>query len=250
MKGLKDKTVLITGGSSGIGKATSLAFAREGTKVVVCSIQPEEGAQTIKEIRKAGGEAIFVEMDVTDSGQVQNAVRMAAETFGGLDFAFNNAGINGEVAPIPEYSEKGWDTVVDINLKGVWLCMKYEIPQMLKNGGGVIVNNASIGGFVSFPLDIAPYIASKHGVVGLTKAAARENAQKGIRVNAVCPGAVRTPLNQDIPDEIVKPIIDGHPMGRWGTPDEIAEMVLFLCSDAATFITGSSVLIDGGYTAQ
>jgi len=176
-------------------------------------------------------------------------VTKTVETFGRLDFAFNNAGINGEVAPIAQYSEEGWDTLININLKGVWLCMKHEIPQILKNGG-VIVNNSSIGGFVSFPLNIAPYIASKHGVIGLTKAGAREYAAKGIRVNAVCPGAIRTPLNQDLPEEIVKPIVDLHPMGRMGTPEEVAEAVVWLCSDAATFITGSCILIDGGYTIQ
>jgi len=183
------------------------------------------------------------------SAQVEHAVTKTVETFGRLDFAFNNAGINGEVAPIAQYSEEGWDTLININLKGVWLCMKHEIPQILKNGG-VIVNNSSIGGFVSFPLNIAPYIASKHGVIGLTKAGAREYAAKGIRVNAVCPGAIRTPLNQDLPEEIVKPIVDLHPMGRMGTPEEVAEAVVWLCSDAATFITGSCILIDGGYTIQ
>jgi len=136
-----------------------------------------------------------------------------------------------------------------INLKGVWLSMKYEIPHMLKNGGA-IVNNSSISGFISMPLDIAPYVASKHGVIGLTKAAAREYAKRGIRINAVCPGAIRTPLNQDMPDAMVKPILDLHPIGRWGMPEEVAEAAVWLCSDAASFITGTTLLIDGGYTAQ
>jgi NAD(P)-dependent dehydrogenase (short-subunit alcohol dehydrogenase family) len=249
MEGIKDKVALVTGGSSGIGKAAALAFAREGAKVVICSIQPQEGEKTVRMIEDGGGESLFVETDVTKSDQVEAAVEKTVAQYGGLDFAFNNAGINGEVAPIDQYSEEGWDTIININLKGVWLCMKYEIPHILKNGGA-IVNNSSIGGFVSFPLNIAPYIASKHGVIGLTKAAAREYATKGIRINAVCPGAIKTPLNQDMPDAMVKPIVDLHPMGRMGTPEEVAETVLWLCSDAASFITGSSILIDGGYTAQ
>jgi len=249
MKGLKNKVVLVTGGSSGIGKAAALAFAREGTKVVICSIQPKEGEETVQKIEGEGGESLFVRTDVTKSDEVKAAVEKGIVRFGRLDFAFNNAGINGEVAPIDQYSEEGWNTIIDINLKGVWLCMKHEIPHILKNGGA-IVNNSSIGGFVSFPLNIAPYIASKHGVIGLTKAAAREYATKGIRINAVCPGAIRTPLNEDMPEAMVKPIVDSHPMGRMGTPEEVAEAVLYLCSDAASFITGSSMLIDGGYTAQ
>lgn len=250
MKGLEKKVALITGGSSGIGKATAFRFVQEGVKVVVCSIQDQEGGETVQEIRQAGGDAMFVRTDVTKSAEVALAVEKTVARFGRLDFAFNNAGINGEVAPIDEYTEEGWDTIININLKGVWLCMKYEIPQLLKNSGGVIVNNSSIGGLVSFPLNIAPYIASKHGVIGLTKAAAREYATKGIRVNAVCPGAIRTPLNQNLPEEVVKPIVDLHPMGRMGTPEEVGEAVVWLCSDSATFITGSCLMIDGGYTAQ
>jgi NAD(P)-dependent dehydrogenase (short-subunit alcohol dehydrogenase family) len=228
MKDLKDKVVIITGGSSGIGKATAIAFAQKKTKVAILSIQPEEGMQTVEEIKALGGDAIFLNTDVTHSSQLKMAIDTVYNGWGRLDFAFNNAGINGEVAKTTEYSENGWDTIININLKGVWLSMKYEIPLMLKSGGGVIVNTSSMGGLVSFPLDIAPYIASKHGVLGLTKAVAREYADKNIRVNAVCPGAIRTPLNQDIPDEATKPIIDGHMIERWGTPEEIAGTVLFL----------------------
>jgi len=249
MNGLKGKVALITGGSSGIGKAASLAFAREGTKVVICSIQPKEGNETVDIIKNEGGEALFVKTDVTKSAQVEAAVKKTIGSYGRLDFAFNNAGINGEIAPVDQYSEEGWDTIIGINLKGVWLSMKYEIPHILKNGGA-IVNNASICGFISMPLDIAPYVASKHGVVGLTKAAAREYAKRGIRINAVCPGAIRTPLNQDMPEEMVKPILDLHPIGRWGMPEEVAEAAVWLCSDAASFITGTTLLIDGGYTAM
>lgn len=250
MEELKDKVAVITGGSSGIGKATAIAFAEKKAKVAILSIQPEEGMQTVDEIKALGGDAIFINTDVTHSGQLKMAIDTVFNGWGRLDFAFNNAGINGEVAKTTDYTEKGWDTIININLKGVWLSMKYEIPHMLKSGGGVIVNTSSMGGLVSFPLDIAPYIASKHGVLGLTKAVAREYAEQNIRVNAVCPGAVRTPLNQNIPDEITQPIIDGHLMKRWGKPEEIAGTVLFLCSDMASFITGASLTVDGGYTAQ
>jgi NAD(P)-dependent dehydrogenase (short-subunit alcohol dehydrogenase family) len=249
MEGLRDKVAFITGGSSGIGRAAALAFAREGTKVAIASTQPKEGGETVTEIRSQGGEAFFVETDVAKSAQVEAAVRKTVEVFGRLDFAFNNAGINGEINPVDQYSEEGWDTIIGINLKGVWLSMKYEIPHMLKNGG-VIVNNSSICGFISMPLEIAPYVASKHGVIGLTKAAGREYAKRGIRINAVCPGAIRTPLNQDMPEEMVKPILDLQPIGRWGRPEEVAEAAVWLCSDAASFITGTTLLIDGGYTAM
>lgn len=246
----KDKVVIVTGGSSGIGKATGIAFAVEKAKVAILSIQPEEGAQTVREITGSGGDAIFINTDVTRSDEVKKAVDAVYDTWGRLDFAVNNAGINGEVAKIIDYAEEDWDRIIDINLKGVWLAMKYEIPRMLETGGGAIVNIASICGSVSFPLDIAPYVASKHGVIGLTKAVAREYADKGIRVNAVSPGAVRTPLNQGIPDEMTKPIIDGAMIKRWGLPEEVAPAVLFLCSARACFITGAALSVDGGYTAQ
>ncbi|MBN2466650.1 MAG: SDR family oxidoreductase [Deltaproteobacteria bacterium] len=250
MRGLKGKVAIVTGGSSGIGRATAVAFGREGTKVVILSNQPKEGEETAAEIEAAGGEARFINADVSRSADVRSAIDKTVEIFGKLDIAFNNAGINGELAVIDEYSEEGWDTIIDINLKGVWLSMKYEIPHMLKTGGGVIINTASIGGVVGLPLNIAGYIASKHGVLGLTKVAALEYATKGIRVNAICPGAIRTPLNQDLPDEIVAPILSRHPIGRIGRPDEVSELVLMLCSDAASFVTGASIMIDGGYTAQ
>ena len=249
MHGLKEKVAFITGGSSGIGKAAALAFAREGVKTAICSIQDLEGANLVKAIRSAGGDAIYVRADVRHAVEVEDAVNKTVSHYGKLDIAFNNAGINGDVAPLHLYAEESWDLLTDINLKGVWLAMKYEIPHLLKNGGA-IVNNSSIGGLVSFPLDIAPYIASKHGVLGLTKAAAREYATRGIRVNAVCPGAIKTPLNQDMPEEILLPIIEGHPMKRMGTPAEVAEAVVWLCSDYAGFVTGSVLTIDGGYTAQ
>lgn len=250
MEGLNNKVVIVTGGSSGIGKATAIAFARENAKVAILSIQPEEGAQVVDEIKSMGGEAIFVNTDVTRSNEVKKAVDTVFDTWGRLDFAVNNAGINGEVAKTIDYAEEDWDRIISINLKGVWLSMKYEIPKMLETGGGAIVNIASICSAVSFPLDIAPYVASKHGVVGLTKAIAGEYADQGIRVNAVAPGAIRTPLNQDIPDEMTKPIIDGAMIKRWGQPGEVAPAVLFLCSDAAGFITGATLPVDGGYIAQ
>jgi len=249
MQGLRGKVAFITGGSSGIGKATAFAFSREGTRVAVCSIQDREGKEVVSTIHDSGGEALFVHADVRRHAEVEEAIRQTVATYGTLDFAFNNAGINGDIAPVHLYPEESWNTIIDINLKGVWLCMKHEIPPMLERGG-VIVNNSSIGGVVSFPLDVAPYIASKHGVLGLTKAAAREYAARGIRVNAVCPGAIRTPLNQDMPYDMVKPIIEGHPMKRMGTPEEVADAVLWLCSDGASFVTGAAIMVDGGYTAQ
>ncbi len=249
MEGIKGRSAFVTGGGSGIGKAAAFAFAREGARVVICDIQDEEAENVARSIQAAGGEARYIRADVRRANEVEAAVNEVVTAFGGIDFAFNNAGINGDVAPLHLYPEQSWDTLISINLKGVWLCMKYEIPNMLEKGGA-IVNNSSIGGVVSFPLDISPYIASKHGVIGLTKAAAREYATKRIRVNAVCPGAIRTPLNQDMPEEMVKPIVDGHPMKRMGTPSEVAEAVVWLCSDAASFVTGAALMIDGGYTIQ
>jgi len=230
---IKDKVVFITGGTSGIGKAAAFAFARQKATVSVCGIQDDEGKKVVQDIKSAGGTARYVRADVRSAAEIEAALAETVSTFGRLDCAFNNAGINGDIAPLHRYPEESWDALIGINLKGVWLSMKYEIPYLLENGG-VIVNNASIGGVVSFPLDIAPYIASKHGVVGLTKAAAREYATRNIRVNAVCPGAIKTPLNQDMPEEMVKPIVEGHPMKRMGTPEEVrcgSGVALFRCRE-------------------
>jgi NAD(P)-dependent dehydrogenase (short-subunit alcohol dehydrogenase family) len=249
---LEGKVAVVTGGGSGIGRSTALAFAREGARVVVADVTVDGGKETVQMIKDSGGDAIFVKTDVTQADEVEALVEKAVETYGHIDFAFNNAGIDGEVASVATCTEENWDHVVNTNLKGVWLCMKYEIPQMLKQGGGAIVNTASIAGLVGAGPNPA-YVSSKHGVVGLTKAAALECAQSGIRINAVCPGVIYTPLVKQLMDtypdmeQVAKSM---HPMARLGTPEEIAQAVIWLCSDAASFITGHPLAVDGGLVAQ
>ncbi|MCH8298597.1 MAG: SDR family oxidoreductase [Chloroflexi bacterium] len=250
---LDGKTTLVTGGGSGIGRATSLAYAREGARVVVVDVNVEGGEETVQQIKEAGGEAILVHADVAKPEDTQAMVAQAVEAFGSLDCAFNNAGISGRERWLTaEYPEEEWDRVTSINLKGVWLCMKAEIPQMLKQGGGAIVNTASVAGLVGIR-GTAAYIAAKHGVVGLTKAAALEYADRGIRINSVCPGYIRTPLVQGIFDSVdgyEDQVKSRHPVGRLGEPSEIAAAVLWLSSDSASFVTGHNMAVDGGYTAQ
>ena len=251
---LDGKTALVTGGGSGIGRATSLAYAREGARVVVADVNVEGGEETVLRIKEAGGDAILVHADVSKPEDTQAMVARAVEAFGSLDCAFNNAGISGgrDRRLTADYLEDDWDRVIGINLKGVWLCMKAEIPQMLKQGGGAIVNTASIMGLVSTS-GSAAYTAAKHGVVGLTKAAALEYAKSGVRVNAVCPGYIHTPMVQDRLDTVdgyEDQLKSRHPVGRLGEPEEIAEAVLWLSSDAASFVTGHNMPVDGGYTAQ
>lgn len=249
---LSDKVSLITGAGSGIGRASAIAFAREGARVVVSDVKAEGGEETVSRISEIGGQAIFVPADVSRAGDVETLVQSTVQQFGRLDCAFNNAGISGGQVRIHEYSEEDWDRVIDINLKGVWLCLKYEIIQMLEQGGGAIVNTASTMGLVG-GAGSASYGASKHGVVGLTKNAAVDYAQAGIRVNAVCPGHIRTPMTEQgtllVPGNEER-IIARHPIGRLGAPEEIAETVVWLCSDAASFVTGHAMAVDGGYVAQ
>ena len=252
---LEGKIALVTGGGSGIGQATSLTFAREGAKVVVADVNADGGEETVTQIKVAGGDAFFVHADVSRASDVEAMVKTAVQTFGRLDCAFNNAGIEGMLAPIHEYSEDVWDRVISINLKGVWLCLKYEIAQMLEQGGGAIVNTASTAGLVGSGSGLSAYVAAKHGVVGLTKTAALEYAKMGIRVNAVCPGVIRTPMVErafglGTSPEIQERLDARHPIGRIGTPQEIADAVLWLCSDAASFVTGHAMPIDGGLVAQ
>jgi len=252
MQRLDGKIALVTGGSSGIGRAAALAFAREGAKVVVVDILVEGSEETIKMIRGVGGEAIFVKADVSRSDEVEAMVSRTVEVYGRLDCAFNNAGIGGGRAPTAKTTEEEWDRIININLKGVWLCLKFEIQQMLKQGGGAIVNTSSVAGVVGFQGTPA-YVASKHGVIGLTKAAALEYATSGIRVNAVCPGVIRTPMIDRIVKarpEMKEVYRTMHPIGRLGEAEEIAEAVVWLCSDAASFVTGHSMLVDGGLTVQ
>jgi len=244
------KVALVTGGSFGIGRATAIAFAAKGAKVVIADCV--EDADTLNLIKEAGGEAIFVKCDVADVNNVKAMLSKTIAQYGRLDYAFNNAGVEGLSAPVHECTDANWDKTIGINLKGVWLCMKEEIPYMLKQGKGAIVNNASIAGLVGFP-NIPAYVASKHGVLGLTKNAALEYAKSGIRVNAVCPGVIKTPMIDRFTGknkEVEKQFESAEPIGRMGEPEEVAEAVTWLCSDAASFVTGHSMAVDGGWVAQ
>ena len=249
---LKGKAVLITGGSSGIGRATALAFARQGARIVIGNRRIAEGEETLRLAREAGGECLLVKTDVTWPAEIEALVARTVEAYGRLDCAFNNAGITGDMAKTADCTEENWDRTLAINLKGVWLAMKYEIRQMLKQGGGVIVNNASTAALVGMRGGPA-YSASKGGVLQLTRTAALEYAKLGIRVNAVCPGFIATPMtgghasaNPDL-EAWMKKV---QPMGRLGTPEEVAEAVVWLASDAASFVTGQPLVMDGGLIAQ
>ena len=251
MNGLSNKTVVVTGGSSGIGLATAQMFAAAGTKVVIADI--EDGTKAVEDIKKSGGDAIFIRVDVSQSADVQTLVRKTVETYGRLDFAVNNAGIGGTSATTGDYTEQDWNSVLSINLTGVWLCMKYELEQMLKQGNGAIVNMSSILGWTGFA-NAPAYVAAKHGVLGLTKTAAIEYATQNIRINAVCPAFIYTPLLEKAGitegTDLYNMIAGLHPMKRMGKPEEVADLVLWLCSDGASFVTGSAHLVDGGYVAQ
>lgn len=247
----KDRVVLVTGAGSGIGRATALSFSREGAKVVVADIVAKGGEETLSMIKKTAGDAIFVKADVSKAAEVEALISKAVQTYGRLDCACNAAGLVGEPVSTIDCTEGNWDRVISVNLKGVWLCMKYEIPQMLKQGGGAIVNISSMEGLVGTPMHPV-YTASKHGVLGLTKSAAMEYAKSGIRVNAVCPGATRTPMADEViagNPSIAEMVIALHPLGRMAEPEEIAAAVIWLCSDAASFVTGHPLVVDGGYVA-
>jgi NAD(P)-dependent dehydrogenase (short-subunit alcohol dehydrogenase family) len=251
MRNLEGKVALVTGGSSGIGRATGILFAREGAKVFIASDKNIKGGEeTVDIIQQAGGKAIFVRADVSRAAEVEAMVNRAIEVYGGLDYAVNNAGIPGM-----KNDEEELDRIISINLKGVWLCMKYEISWMVNHGGGAIVNVASIGGLKGGQPGMESYCASKHGVIGLTRVTATTHAKKGIRINAVCPGTTDTPMiatppKGDDPNfswtEFAKTAI---PMGRAGKPEEVAEAIVWLCSDAASYITGIALPVDGGITA-
>jgi NAD(P)-dependent dehydrogenase (short-subunit alcohol dehydrogenase family) len=248
---LEGKVGLVTGGTSGIGRETAILFARAGAKVVVAGRREAEGQETVELIRAAGGDGLFVKTDVSKATEVEALIQKTVEKFGRLDVAFNNSGIEGVMSPIIRQSEDDWDRTIAINLKGVWLCLKYEIRQMLKQGGtSAIVNMASTLGLIG-SVGAAAYSASKHGVIGLTQTAALENAKSGIRINAVCPGFIETPMADRIfrAPGVQKYIVSCHPIGRLGKPMEIAEAVVWMCSDRASFMTGQSLVLDGGFLA-
>lgn len=246
------KVALVTGAGSGIGRATALAFAREGARVVVNDRNTDGGDETVEQILAAGGEAVLLVADVSQADDVDRLIAQTVETFGQLDFAFNNAGVEGPSTEIIDGQEADWDRVIDVNLKGTWLCMRAELRQMLAQGSGAIVNCSSVAGLVGFPTS-APYVASKHGVIGLTKTAALEVATKGVRVNAVCPGVIDTAMVEralgtgEQADAATQAM---EPMGRMGRPEEIASAVLWLCSPGAGFVTGESLVVDGGMVAR
>ena len=245
-----NKVAIITGGSFGIGRATAVAFAKLGATVVIADwIRDEEVRQKIE---AEGGTASLVKCDVSNSNDVRNLIAETIKSYGRLDYAVNNAGIEGENAEAHECSEENWDKTIGINLKGVWLCMKHEIPQMLQQGKGAIVNVASIAGLIGFP-GLPAYVASKHAIIGLTKTAALENAKRNIRINAVCPGAIKTAMIDRITgkDKIAeKQFEDMEPIGRMGTPEEVAEAIVWLCSESSSFVTGHALTVDGGWLAK
>ncbi len=246
---LLGKVSIVTGGTSGIGRDTAILFAKAGSKVVVAGRREKEGKEVVDAILAAGGEALFVKTDVSQNAEVRALVQKTVERFGRLDIAFNNAGIEGNWIPIVDQSEEDWDSTIDINVKGVWLCLKYEIQQMLKQrSGGAIVNMSSVAGYIGAS-GAATYCASKHAVIGLTKSASLETARNGIRVNSICPGIIETAMADRLfgaPD-INKWALGMQPLGRFGKSIEIAEAVLFMCSDRASFMTGQSMVIDGGF---
>jgi NAD(P)-dependent dehydrogenase (short-subunit alcohol dehydrogenase family) len=252
MKEFDGKVALVTGGGSGIGRATALAFAREGAQVVIGDRNTRRGEETVSLIRNAGGTASFRRTDVLVAADIEALVEHAISEYGGLDLAFNNAGIEGDVRPLVEQTEANYDTLMDINVKGVWLSMKYEIPRMLERGGGAIVNCSSVAGMIGFP-GLGIYIASKHAVAGLTKTAALEYSAQGIRVNAVNPALIDTEMVDRLAAGLnmkKDDLSSWHPIGRIGQVDEVADAVLWLCSGRASFVTGHSLVVDGGFTVH
>lgn len=252
MNNLKGKTVIVTGGASGIGEATALLYAEYGCNVVVSDLQEEKGQLLVEKIRQSNSKAVFIKADVSKPEDCEMLVNKTVASFGSLDIAFNNAGISGESNAIADMSIEGWNKIIAVNLNSVFYCMKYELQQMLKQGKGVIINNSSILGQVGF-VNAAGYVAAKHGVIGLTQNAALEYSAKGVRINAIGPAFINTPLlaeagmNTDVKQSVLVPL---HPIGRLGDAKEVAELVVWLSSDKASFITGSYYPVDGGYLAR
>jgi NAD(P)-dependent dehydrogenase (short-subunit alcohol dehydrogenase family) len=251
-KSLEGKVALVTGAGSGMGRASAMEFAVQGAKVLVADYVAEGGERTAAVIKDKGGEAVFVQVDVSNPAQVEAMIKKAVDTWGGLDFAHNNAGIEGLMAPTVENTLENWNRVLATNLTGVWLCLKSELAQMLKQGGGAIVNTASAAGLQGVE-GLSAYCASKHGVIGLTKVAAKEYAKNGIRVNAVCPGPIATPMLQRIIEvsRVMTPAstAGATPMARAGKAEEVARVAVWLCSSAASYVTGIAMPVDGGYVA-
>ncbi len=248
----KDKVVMVTGAAAGIGRETALMFSKNGAKLALCDLDEKAGEQLVKEITNSGGEAFFYPCDVSQSKNIKAFVDETLKKYGQLNCACNNAGIEGASASIVDCTEENWDQVININLKGVWLSMKYQVPEILKSGGGAIVNLSSIAGLIGFP-GLAAYTASKHGIAGLTKTASLEFAQKNIRVNAVCPGPIMTPMLErlmSVTPGFKDQVLLGIPERRIGKPEDVANAVLYLCSEQASYITGQCLAVDGGWVAQ
>jgi NAD(P)-dependent dehydrogenase (short-subunit alcohol dehydrogenase family) len=246
------KVAIITGGSSGIGRATAVALAKEGVRVVIAARRAKEGEETVLLVKQAGGDGIFVKTDVANEEDVRSLVEKTVKTYGRLDYAFNNAAIEETTKSFVDQTSSVFDSIMNINVKGVWLSMKYEIPQMLKNGGGSIVNTSSVAGVNGFP-QMPIYVASKHAVLGLTKSSALEYAKSGIRINAVAPGAVETDMYERAVGgnkQFLQTLIAMHPIGHIGKPEEIANAVVWLLSDKASFVTGHTLLVDGGMISR
>lgn len=247
---INEKVAVVTGASFGVGRAAAIAFARKGVKVAV--VDNVEDKETVDLIKGYKGECIFVKCDVSSDADVRKMTERVINEYGRIDYAFNNAGTEGLSSVTHECTEENWDRVLDVNLKGIWLCMKYQIPHMLRLGKGAIVNNASVAGIIGFQ-NVVAYVASKHGIVGITKTAALEYARAGIRINCICPGLIRTPITDKLTGknkEIEKKFVEQEPIGRPGEPEEVANTVLWLCSDEASFITGAAIPVDGGWIAQ
>ncbi|RMF85186.1 MAG: SDR family oxidoreductase [Nitrospinota bacterium] len=249
----RGKVALVTGGNVGIGRAAALAFARQGARVVIAARRLPEGEETVRLIKAQGGEATFIQTDVSQTADVESLIRQTVATYGRLDYAFNNAGYEGMRGRTADIPEEDWEKSIRTNLTGVWLCLKHEIPQMLRQGGGAIVNISSVVGLVGRAGLSPALVATHHGIIGLTRQAALEYARDGIRINAVCPSATRTARLERVhgaSPEVVAQIASRHPLGRMAQPEDVAEAVIWLCSDAASFVTGHTLVVDGGYLAQ